>query len=64
MKNSMRRNEFDKCFFCKYYDEYEGCVDGCGCNNHEDFTPNHNRIIRKAKEKNISVQDVIALMNL
>lgn len=58
----MRRNEFEKCFFCKYYDEYEGCVDGC--NNHEDFTPNHDRIIRKAKENDISVQDVIALINL
>ena len=29
------RNEFDKCYFCNFYDEYEGCVDGC--NNHEDF---------------------------
>lgn len=58
----MRRNEFDKCFFCKYYDEYEGCVDGCS--NHESFSPDHNRIIKKAKEENVSVQDVIALMNL
>ena len=49
------RNEFDKCYFCKSYDEYEGCVDGCS---------NHDRIIKKAKEKNISVQDVIALMKL
>ena len=56
------RNEFYKCFFCKYYDEYEGCVDGCY--HQEDFSPNHERIIRKAKEKNISVQDVIALINL
>lgn len=56
------RNEFDKCFFCEYYDEYEGCVDGCS--NHEAFSSNHERIIRKAKEKNISVQDVIALINL
>ncbi len=56
------RNEFYKCFFCKYYDEYEGCINSC--NHQEDFSPNHDRIIRKAKEKNISVQDVIALMNL
>ena len=28
------------------------------------FSPNHNRIIKKAKEENVSVQDVIALMNL
>lgn len=56
------RNEFDKCYFCKSYDEYEGCIDGCS--NHESFSPDHDRIIKKAKEKNISVQDVIALMNL
>ena len=58
----MRRNEFQKCYFCNSYNEYEGCVDGCS--NHESFSPNHERIIRKAKEKNISVQDVIALINL
>ena len=48
--------------FLQYYDEYEGCVDGCS--NHESFSPSYDRIIRKAKEKNISVQDVIVLMNL
>lgn len=56
------RNEFDKCCFCKSYDEYEGCE--WGCNNKEGFSPDHDRIIKKAQEKNISVQDVIALMNL
>lgn len=30
-------NEFRKCNFCSYYDEYEGCE--WGCNNHEDFKP-------------------------
>lgn len=56
------KNEFDKCYFCKSYDDYEGCE--WGCNNKEGFSPDHNRIIKKAKEKNISVQDVIALINL
>ena len=28
------------------------------------FEPNHDRIIAKAKEKNISVADVIALINM
>lgn len=56
------RNEFDKCYFCKSYDEYEGCE--WGCTNKEGFSPDHDRIIKKAKEKNISVQDVIALMKL
>lgn len=55
-------NEFNKCNFCRSYDEYEGCE--YGCNDKEDFEPNYDRIIEKAKEKNISVQDVIALINL
>ena len=35
-----------------------------GCNNHEDFKPDNDRIITKAKEKGISVADVIALINI
>ena len=56
------RDEFDKCHFCRYYDEYEGCE--YGCENKTGFEPNHDRIIAKAKEKDISVVDVIALMNM
>ena len=56
------RNEFDKCYFCRHYDEYNGCE--WGCINKIDFEPDHDRIIAKAKEKNISVADVIALMNV
>lgn len=56
------RNEFDKCYFCKYYDEYDGCE--YDCDDKTGFEPNHDRIIAKAKEKNISVTDVIALMNV
>ena len=55
-------NEFRKCNFCSYYDEYEGRE--WGCNNHEDFKPDNDRIITKAKEKGISVADVIALINI
>lgn len=55
------RNEFCKCYFCKAYDEYEGCE--YGCNNHEGYNPNPDRLIIKAKEKSISVADVIALIN-
>lgn len=55
-------NEFRKCNFCSYYDEYEGCE--WGCNNHEGFEPDNDRIITKAKEKGISVADVIALINI
>ena len=55
-------NEFRKCNFCSYYDEYEGCE--WGCNNHEGFKPDNDRIITKAKEKGISVADMIALINI
>ena len=41
------RNEYDKCYFCKSYDEYEGCE--WGCEDKKDFEPNHDRIIAKAK---------------
>lgn len=55
-------NEFDKCKFYKYYDEYEGCE--CACYNKEDFKPDHERIIKKAKNMHISITDIIALINL
>ena len=42
------RNEYDKCYFCKTYDEYEGCE--YGCENKTGFEPDHNRIITKEKE--------------
>ena len=41
------RNEYDKCYFCKSYDEYEGCE--YSCENKTGFEPNHDRIIAKAK---------------
>lgn len=30
-------DDFRKCNFCQYYDEYEGCE--WGCDNYEDFKP-------------------------
>lgn len=58
------KDEFDKCLFCKHYDSFEGCEWDWGCNHKEDFKPDHNKIIEKAKEKEISVADVISLINL
>ena len=55
------RNEFCKCYFCRSYDEYEGCE--YGCKSQEGYTPDTDRLIRKSKEKDISVSDVIALIN-
>lgn len=55
--------EFCKCNFCTSYDIYEGCMWGCG-ENGDGFIPNTERIIEKAKEKGISVSDVLALIEL
>ena len=55
-------DEYDKCRFCKWYDSYEGCENIC--DDKEQFEPNKDRLIEKAKEKNISVRDLIALINL
>ena len=57
--------EFDKCRFCAKYDDYDGCTDDFCCSVTRDYFIAHkDRIIEKAKEKKISVSDVVALMNL
>ena len=43
------RNEYDKCYFCKSYDEYEGCA--YSCENKTGFESDHDRIIAKQKQK-------------
>ena len=58
-------DEFDKCRFCKNYDSFDGCVNFYPCNDmHNYFVPNKDRIIEKAREKGITVSDVIALFNM
>jgi len=56
-------DEFDKCRFCRSYDNFDGCADDY-CVSKEHFEPHKERIIEKAKEMNVSVSDVIALINL
>jgi len=56
------RDEFCKCHFCTHYDEYEGCE--WGCDNYDDFKPDKNKLIKKTKSYDISVSDLIALINL
>ena len=55
--------EFSKCKFCKSYDNYDGCRNYYCCDN-DLFEPDKERIIEVAKEKEMSVADVIALINL
>lgn len=56
-------NEYDKCKFCVDY-SCGWCRDDVECINYERFSPDYQRIIYKAREENMSVCDVIALMNL
>ena len=55
-------NQFSKCKYCKHYDMINGCY--YGCNNHEDYQPDPYRVLDKARELNISVVDLIALIDL
>jgi len=40
-------NELNKCYFCRSYDEFEGCE--WGCDNKEGFEPDHDKIIKRQK---------------
>ena len=55
-------DEYNKCRFCKRYDDFDGCE--FGCINHKGFEPNKFKIIEKSKETGLSVADIIALINL
>lgn len=55
------RDEWDKCNFCREYDDFDGCTNWF-CNNKEDFELSQEKVIEKAKEKEISCSDVLALM--
>lgn len=55
-------NEFEKCRFCTHHNSFEGC--GHPCDDYDGFKPDNERIIRKAKERGLSVTDVAALINL
>ena len=58
-------DEYDKCRFCKKYNYYDGCAGiFCTPDKKEYFEPNRERIIKKAKEKGISIVDLIALINM
>jgi hypothetical protein len=63
MKGERRMAEYDKCNFCKWFSIYVGCQNDY-CYYKEDFEANTDKIIEKAREKGISVADVVALINL
>lgn len=53
-------NEWNKCNFCKWNNDFE-CENIC--NGNDGFNPDGNKLIAKAKEKEITVADVIALID-
>lgn len=55
-------NEFEKCEFCTHHDSFKNCK--CSCDHYDRFKPNNERIIIKAKERGLSVADVVALINI
>jgi hypothetical protein len=56
-------DEFDKCRFCKYWDDYDGNME-CWCEDRDGFEADKRRIIEKAKEMKMSIADVVALIEL
>ena len=54
-------DEWDKCNFCKNYDDFEGCDDWY-CDSRSNFELSQDKVIEKAKQKEISCADVIILM--
>lgn len=54
--------EYSKCRFCKWYVSYGGCE--AICYDYDGYEPVMTKIIEKAKEEDISVADVLALIDL
>lgn len=54
-------DEYDKCRFCKYWDNYEGSLN-CYCFDKDGFKPNKQKIIEKAQETGLRISDVVALI--
>lgn len=56
-------DEYNKCRYCKHYDSFDGC-ENMLCENKSEYLPDKNRIIKKAKEKGITVSDLICLIDM
>lgn len=58
-------DNFDKCEYCKSWEDFEGCTNYfCNRKNKDCFNVNKTKIIEKSKELNISVTDLVTLINL
>ena len=58
-------HEFDKCKFCASYNETEDWCNDIFCDRktHCDYILDVNKIIKKAREMQVSIADIIALIN-
>lgn len=55
-------DEYCKCGFCKNNNDFLGCLSRCS--SFDGFSPDRQKIIDVAKEKGITIADMIALINL
>lgn len=52
-------DEFDKCRFCEYYHELDGCDSSAYCHDHFYFSIDYQKVINKSKDIGTDVGDVI-----
>lgn len=59
-------DRFEKCNYCSHYDEEEGCMNLNYDTYYKDhcFRANKEKILEKAKEMDVSVTDLLALIKL
>lgn len=62
-KGKTMMDEYDKCRFCKSYDDYDGCQNWY-CERKGDYKPNKQKIIEKSRETGLSVADIVALIEM
>lgn len=58
------KSNFDKCRFCMEYDDFEGCMRFDEKSDKTCFKANNYKIIETAKEYEMSVADVVALISI
>jgi hypothetical protein len=56
--------EFDKCNFCKYRYDDDLCYMECARGIHSLYEPDKNAFKECSKKENLSVADIIALVNM
>lgn len=57
-------SKFEKCKFCMAYDDFEGCRTLFQSSDKSCFKPNNDKIIETAKELNMSIADLVALISI